>query len=124
MEPRAAAGCSSSAGLASYSPPPLILLLASVRLQGAVGLWLPPLLSAVLQVASTAAMAATNPAHCASVYVRHAQAAAHMSLLYRWLEPLVAPLEPLLWLAGVGAAQPQRRCLCGEAAHAAAWGSV
>lgn len=43
-----------------------------------------------------------------------------MGLLYRWLEPLIAPLEPLLWLTGVGASHPQRRCVCGEPSFPAA----
>ncbi|KAL4448631.1 hypothetical protein ABPG75_005850 [Micractinium tetrahymenae] len=85
---------------------------AIVLALGAIGLRLPPLPSALLQAAGAAAMAATNPLHCASSYVRHPQAAAGMGMLYRWLEPLIAPLEPLLWLAGVGDAHSQRRCLC------------
>lgn len=82
--------------------------------QCALGLPLPPLLNAAVQAAATALVARANPALCDSPYMRHAATAAGVELAYSYLEPAIAPLEPLLWAAGVGLAHPHRRCLCGE----------
>lgn len=81
--------------------------------QCCVGLHLPPVLSAVVQVAGAAAVVARNRAHCGLPYMTHPDTASSLEAAYRWLEPAIAPLEPLLWLAGVRGGHPQRRCYCG-----------
>ena len=83
-------------------------------LQGAVGFPLPPLLAAGMQAVGTLPVALTNGRTCSSDMMQHPAAAPHLRALYRWLEPAVAPLEPLLLGAGVGRAHPHRHCHCGE----------
>jgi hypothetical protein len=98
-------------------PQPTFLHIAhpmTTLVQASIGLHLPPVLSAAVQAASTAALVSTNGAHCAAGIMQHAHTAARMDAAYLWLEPLIAPLEPLLWMMGVGATHSQRRCHCGE----------
>ena len=83
-------------------------------LQGAVGFPLPPLLAAGMQAVGTLPVALTNGRTCSSDMMQHPAAAPHLRALYRWLEPAVAPLEPLLLGAGVGRAHPHRHCHCSE----------
>ncbi len=78
-------------------------------LQVGVGLQLPPVLGAALQLVSTLVVTTTNSTQCV---------AARMHTLYSWLQPAIAPLEPLLWAAGIPAAHPFRRCYAGEGAGA------
>jgi hypothetical protein len=83
-------------------------------LQGAVGFPLPPVLAAGVQAVGALAVALTNGRTCSSDMMQHPAAAPHLRTLYHWLEPAVAPLEPLLLAAGVGRGHPQRHCHCGE----------
>lgn len=87
-------------------------------LQVGVGLQLPPVLGAALQLVSTLVVTTTNSTQCAAQYLQHQQVAARMHTLYSWLQPAIAPLEPLLWAAGIPAAHPFRRCCAGEGAGA------
>ena len=74
----------------------------------------PPLLAAGMQAVGTLPVALTNGRTCSSDMMQHPAAAPHLRALYRWLEPAVAPLEPLLLGAGVGRAHPHRHCHCSE----------
>ncbi|KAL4433906.1 hypothetical protein ABPG75_000347 [Micractinium tetrahymenae] len=73
---------------------------------------LPPVAMAVSSLAWAAAAAAGNGTLCSSAFLAHPAAARRLEVLYRLLEPLVVPLEPLLLAAGVGQRHPARRCLC------------
>ena len=78
---------------------------------------LPPLLSAAVQVAGVAAVAARNPRVCAAPYLQHPHNRRLLGRVYRLLQPAVAPLEPLLGAAGVsGENSLGRQCICGEPA--------
>lgn len=83
--------------------------------QSCLGLRLPPLLGAAVQVVATALVAAANPALCSTDFMRHPGTLERLEIIYAWLQPAFAPLEPLLWLTGVGPDHPNRRCYCGQA---------
>ena len=52
------------------------------------------------------------------------ESAWRLEACYRWLEPLIAPLEPLLLAAGVERQHDQRHCLCGERSLSAGLGNL
>lgn len=83
--------------------------------QSCLGLRLPPLLGAVVQLAAMPLVAAANWSLCETGFMQHPRTAARTETAYLWLQFLFAPLEPLLWAAGVGPTHPHRRCHCGEA---------
>jgi hypothetical protein len=87
--------------------------LACRLLQGAFVLQLPPVTSAAVQAAATALAAAGNRRTCASPRLTPPAVQSCLGLLYRLLEPAIAPLEPMLLAAGVGASHPHRACHCG-----------
>lgn len=100
-------------------PPSPLLALAIHPRQRLLLFKLPP----VSMAASSAAWAAANSARgsrlCSSC-LQHRGGQWRMELLYRLLEPLVVPLEPLLLAAGIASGHPQRRCHCGASLTAAA----
>lgn len=74
---------------------------------------LPPVAMAASSLARAAAAASGNGHLCDSALLAHPAAARRVGTLYRLLEPLVAPLEPLLLAAGIGQHHRARRCHCG-----------
>ena len=93
----------------------LLLMVPFPCPQSCLGLRLPPLLGAAVQVVATALVAAANPALCSTDFMKHPGTMERLEAIYSWLQPAFAPLEPLLWLVGIGADHPYRRCYCGEA---------
>lgn len=89
-------------------PPPL-----SAALQIFPALQTPPVSTAAAAAVWAASLSATNNRACMAQVMRCPTAAWHMRVLYRTLEPLVAPLEPLLLAAGIGQGHPARHCNCG-----------
>lgn len=72
----------------------------------------PPVSTAAAAAVWAASLSATNNRACMAQVMRCPTAAWHMRVLYRTLEPLVAPLEPLLLAAGIGQGHPARHCNC------------
>lgn len=64
--------------------------------------------------AISALVVGANASLCQTPYLLHPATAARVEAVYSWLEPAVAPLEPLLWLVGIDAGHPRRRCYCGR----------
>ncbi|KAL4441891.1 hypothetical protein ABPG77_003807 [Micractinium sp. CCAP 211/92] len=73
---------------------------------------LPPVAMAASSLARAAVAASGNGRLCDSALLAHPAAAWRMGTLYRLLEPLIAPLEPLLLAAGIGLHHRARRCHC------------
>lgn len=80
--------------------------------QGLLFFRLPPVSMAACSLAWAAATSARGPRLC-STCMQHRGSRWRMEVAYRLLEPLVAPLEPLLLAAGVVRGHPHRHCYCG-----------
>ncbi len=74
---------------------------------------LPPVAMAASSLARAAVAASGNGRLCDSALLAHPAAAWRVRTLYRLLQPLIAPLEPLLLAAGIGLHHRARRCHCG-----------
>ncbi|KAI7836497.1 hypothetical protein COHA_009645 [Chlorella ohadii] len=78
---------------------------------------LPPVAMAASACCTAAALASMNARVCASDFLQHPESAWRLEAYYRWLEPLIAPIEPLLLATGLHREHSERHCHCVLAAH-------
>ncbi len=81
----------------------------------------PPVALMPLAAVWAAIMSTSNARVCRNELLQHPTAAWHLHACYRLLEPLVAPLEPLLLAAGIGHGRRERHCHCGGCRGAGWW---